>query len=67
MKTDGGMPPEGRDLHFRAEKIAGFKNAIGRLPEIRTGKIEAIKKALTAGTYEIDSEKIAVRLIYEVN
>ncbi len=65
MKRDGGNPAEGRYLYLRAQKISGLRNAIYLLPEIRPHKVDAIEKSLAEGTYETDSEKIAIRLLEE--
>jgi flagellar biosynthesis anti-sigma factor FlgM len=43
-----------------------MKNTMDQLPEIRNDKVQAIQKALTDGTYKVDSRKIAGRLIDEV-
>ncbi|KDR94754.1 anti-sigma-28 factor, FlgM family [Peptoclostridium litorale DSM 5388] len=42
----------GRDYQFAME-------AIGKLPEIRSEKVEAIKVDVQSGTYKVDKEKIA--------
>ena len=47
----------GRDYQFAMD-------AVGKLPEIRSEKVDAIKMDLQSGTYNVDKEKIA-RKIYE--
>jgi len=54
------------DLSDKAKKIAELKNTINQLPEIRSDKIQAIEKAIADGTYKIDPQKIAGRLIDEL-
>lgn len=54
------------NLSGQAKDIAEMKNAMDQLPEVRTDKIREIEKAVTDGTYRIDSKKIAGRMIDEL-
>jgi flagellar biosynthesis anti-sigma factor FlgM len=38
-------------------------NALLRLPVIDFDRVEAIRKAITGGTYQIDTERTAAKLI----
>ncbi len=49
-----------------AGRVEELKAEIQRLPEVRTDRIEAVKKAIEAGTYRIDAEKILSRMIDEL-
>jgi flagellar biosynthesis anti-sigma factor FlgM len=64
--TSGGGVMDRVDLSGKAKEIAEMKNTMDQLPEIRNDKVQAIQKALTDGTYKVDSRKIAGRLIDEV-
>ncbi|MBI5639117.1 MAG: flagellar biosynthesis anti-sigma factor FlgM [Nitrospirae bacterium] len=54
------------DLSGKAKELAELKNAIGQLPDIRTDKVQAIEKAITDGTYKVDSRKVAGKMIDEL-
>ena len=64
--TSAGKVTDRVDLSGKAKEIGELKNDIAHLPEIRTDKVDAIQKALSDGTYKVDSMKIAGRLIDEV-
>lgn len=53
-------------LSGRAKEMASMVNSINQMPEIRTEKVEAIGQSLKEGTYKIDPEKIASRMIDEM-
>jgi negative regulator of flagellin synthesis FlgM len=58
----------GGDRVRLSSKIKVFQGAIKRiedLPEIREVKVQQIKSALEAGTYKVDPDKIAGRVIKE--
>ena len=44
-------------------KLQEFINAIVRLPVIDFDRVEAIRQAAADGTYEIDTERTAAKLI----
>lgn len=50
----------------KAKEINELKRLINELPEIRTDRIEALKKAIESGNYNIDSQKIAEKLLEEL-
>lgn len=39
------------------------KQAVNNAPDIREDKVEAIKKAMASGTYSVDADKIADKII----
>jgi flagellar biosynthesis anti-sigma factor FlgM len=45
--------------------MGDLKKLIHELPEIRTDKIEAVKRSIDNGTYTIDPLKIAGKIIEE--
>ena len=47
---------ESKDLNVARE-------AVNALPEVRTEKIEAVKKAITEQRYQVDADKIAERIM----
>ncbi len=54
------------ELSGRAREIDALKKAINELPDVRTDKVEEIKKAIETGNYRIDPGKILRRLIEEL-
>ncbi len=50
-------------LSANARDINIAKNAVQAAPEIREEAVQDIKKQVDAGTYEIDSEKIADKIV----
>ncbi len=52
-------------LSPEAKRIQKAKELIEGLPDIQKEKVEAIKSRIEDGTYEIDGEKIASKMIAE--
>lgn len=64
--TSGGEAPEAeRDCLEGLKRQA--REVVYRNPEVRSEKVAALKEAISAGTYEIDSAKLAEILIEELN
>ncbi|MBI4682649.1 MAG: flagellar biosynthesis anti-sigma factor FlgM [Nitrospirae bacterium] len=53
-------------LSGKAMEIRELKDLIEQLPDIRKDKVEQIKKAVDAGNYNIDSLKVAERILEEI-
>ncbi len=53
-------------LSGKAMEIRELKDLIEQLPDIRKDKVEQIKKAVDAGNYNIDSLKVAARVLEEI-
>lgn len=53
-------------LSSKAKEINELKGLIEQLPEIRTDRIEELKKAIDAGDYNIDSLKVAEKVLEEI-
>jgi len=64
-KKEGEPVSDRISLSGRAKEIAELKRQIDELPEIRAEKVEALKKAIENGTYEIDSLKVAQKILEE--
>ena len=63
------MPKDGDQIKISDEAI-DFQYALKKLKgveEIRTEKVEAIKAQIQAGTYEISGEKIAEKMLENIN
>jgi negative regulator of flagellin synthesis FlgM len=54
------------EISGEGKKVAELMSAIEQLPAVREEKIEAIKEALKAGDYHVDSLKTAQKLLDEL-
>lgn len=54
------ISPEAKEFQFALDK---FKE----VDDIRLEKVEAIKKRVQAGTYKVDTKKIAEKMIQDAN
>jgi len=59
-------PVDKVDLSGKAKGMAEMTSAINQMPEIRTEKVEAIGKSVNDGTYKVDPEKVASKMIDEM-
>jgi len=53
-------------LSGKAKEINELKRIISDLPETRSDRIEALKKAIESGNYTIDAQKIAQKMLEEL-
>jgi flagellar biosynthesis anti-sigma factor FlgM len=59
-------PAEDRiDISDRSREVDGLRDAVQALPEVRLDKIEGIRGAVEEGSYYVESEKIAKRVVDE--
>jgi len=61
----GGLSEDKVALSPEAKQIQGAKKLLDSLPDIREDKVAEIKEQIEAGTYNIDGEKIAFKMIRE--
>ncbi len=61
----GGLSEDTIALSPEAKQIQEAKKLLDSLPDIREDMVSEIKEQIEAGTYNIDSEKIAFRMIRE--
>ncbi|MEW6187359.1 MAG: flagellar biosynthesis anti-sigma factor FlgM [Thermodesulfobacteriota bacterium] len=54
------------NLSGKAKELNELKQVINQLPEVRTDKVEALKKAIEEGRYEIDAFKVAGKILEEL-
>jgi flagellar biosynthesis anti-sigma factor FlgM len=59
------FPLEERDFFPRAYYIKKIQKVLEETPEIRAEKVKRLKKEIAAGTYKVESEKIAEKMINE--
>jgi len=53
-------------LSGQAKEINELKRLISDLPEMRSDRIDALKKAIESGNYNIDAKKIAEKILEEL-
>jgi negative regulator of flagellin synthesis FlgM len=53
-------------LSGKAKELDAIKQVIQQMPEIRTEKVEALKKAIQEGSYQVDSLKVAGKILEEM-
>ena len=63
VKTGSG---DAAVLSNRAKDVRGAQKAFAEQPDVRTDRVEAAKAQIANGTYEVDAELIADRLMADV-
>lgn len=53
-------------LSGKAKELEELKQVILQMPEIRKDKVEALKKAIQEGSYQVDSFKVAGKILEEI-
>ena len=53
-------------LSGKAKEISEIKSLLSDYPEIRTDRVDAIKKAIDTGSYEIDTMAVAKKILEEM-
>jgi len=61
----GGLSEDKVALSLEAKQIQDVKKRLDSLPDVREDKVTEIKEQIAAGTYTIDGEKIAFKMIRE--
>jgi negative regulator of flagellin synthesis FlgM len=65
-----GQPGTGRkdEVHLsgKARQIEELTKVIQQMPEMRTDKIEELKKSIEEGRYKVDSFQIAGKILEEI-
>jgi negative regulator of flagellin synthesis FlgM len=54
------------EISRQSKMVAELMSVVERLPEMRNEKIKALKEAIESGTYQVDSQTIAQKLIEEL-
>gem|GEM_PF-1315180 len=48
-----------------AKGIKRYKDIISRLPDVRKEKVEPLKNAIEHGIYQVNSERVAIKMLQE--
>ena len=59
-------PADKIDLSGKAKEMAEMLTVINQLPEIRLDKVQAVEKSVNDGTYKVDPNKVASKMIDEM-
>jgi len=51
------------ELSSRAEEIRTARAALAQTPEVRADKVAELKAQIEAGTYRVDADKVAERIL----
>jgi len=65
-KTNNAMPADMVDISSKSKQIADIMASINQLPEVRDNKVQEIKKSVDAGTYTVDPNKVAGKILKEL-
>ena len=66
LREAAAAPAAGADqleLSSRAEEIRTARAALAQTPEVRAEKVAELKAQIEAGTYRVDSDKVAERIL----
>ena len=61
-----GRTEDATDLSSDLQKVQQLKAQLAHLPDVRQEKVEALKKAVQSGTYEVDAGKIADAMLSDL-
>jgi negative regulator of flagellin synthesis FlgM len=59
-------PADKIDISAEGKEVAEIMSAMDQMPDIRTDKVNAVKKAIESGNYNIDPLKIAGKILSEL-
>jgi negative regulator of flagellin synthesis FlgM len=59
-------PQDRVNISSRSKEIADITSAINQLPDIRTDRVQEIQKSIEAGTYSVDSSKVANKILKSI-
>ena len=63
QKVTSETPSESVELSDKAKEIVQIQRQLEQTPEIRQEKVEEIGKRIEQGTYQIDAEEVARKMI----
>jgi negative regulator of flagellin synthesis FlgM len=59
------VPEEKVNLSTTAKDAQNLKNAITNLPDVREEKVQALKDQIEKGTYRVNADKVAEKMVGE--
>ncbi len=62
-KISGGTEKDKLEISDTAKDYQIAKQAIGQIPDVREDKVNAIKKQMQSGTYNVNMEEVASHIV----
>jgi negative regulator of flagellin synthesis FlgM len=59
------VPEEKVNLSTTAKDVQNLSSAISKLPDVREERVQALKDQIEKGTYKVDAEKTAEKMVGE--
>lgn len=63
--SSSSIPQEKVEFSDTAKEMQQMKNAVDQIPDIRESKVEALKSQINSGTYKVNGEEVAKKIIGE--
>lgn len=63
--TTGAMPEDQVSVSGQAKEIGKLQAAVNNMPDTRTDRVETVKNAVNAGTYNVSGETVAGKVLKE--
>ena len=58
-----GVKTDTVDISDTAKRVSAARDELNRIPDVREEKVAALKKEIENGTYKVDSEEIAEKML----
>ena len=65
QEKQGASPTESVKLSHTAKEIQKIREIVEATPEIRTDKVGQLKREIETGTYSVDADKVAEKMLRE--
>ena len=65
QEKQGASPAESVKLSHTAKEIQKIREIVEATPEIRTDKVGQLKREIETGTYSVNAEKVAEKMLRE--
>lgn len=59
-------PADTIEISPQSKQVADIKSAVNQLPDVRESKVQEIKQSVDAGTYTVDAQKVAEKILKEL-
>ena len=69
QKDNANKADDGKDkitVSGKAKEINELRNLISNMPDIRSDRVDAIKKAIDSGEYNVDAREVAGKMLDEI-
>lgn len=66
VPSQSTAPKDTVEISGRGREAAELTAAVNRLPDVREAKVQEIKQAVDAGSYQVDARKVAESILKEI-